>query len=166
MSDQTDLSPRGRLAFGMLFVLAGLPILLIGLGVLKPDPAGIHAPLWVIACAGLAFMAAGASVALGAGAGTVARDGGLPATAPWPLRAAQYVASHSVVVMLATIGSWIALGPGEREFTSTVSAFGISSSGRGGEMTSRIVFGLGAAMCWLFFVAAAKHGWRKLRNRA
>jgi hypothetical protein len=165
MNRQTELSHRGRLIFGGLFILAGLPIVLVGLGILRPDPRSIHAPLWVIACAGFAFMAAGTSVALGA-AGNSERDGSLAPDAPLLLRLAQYGLGLLVVAGLASIGTWIAFAPGERKFKSTISALGMSHSGGGGEWIGRLIFGLGAVLCWLMLVAFARQGWRKLFPRA
>jgi hypothetical protein len=162
MAEQQNLSPRGRVLFGLVFVIAGLFILLIGVGVIKPDPKTVHAPLWVIACAGLAFMLAGGSVMIGAAAPQVEQDGGLPASAPFVLRLAQYAFGLVVAASLAIMFSWVAFGPGPREFTVTTSFLGSSSTGAGNETVGRIVFGIGAVMALLFLVAIAIHGGRKL----
>lgn len=165
MNRDTEMTPQGRAIFGGIVMLAGLPILLVGFGILQPDPKSIHAPLWVVACAGFAFMAAGASVALGALSKQPDADGSLPLHAPLPLRVLQYVLGLSVVTGLALLGSWVAFGPGVRGFKSSWSAFGLSGSGAGDELIGRILFGIGAVLCWLFLIAVARQGWRKLFAR-
>lgn len=162
MNRSTDLSPWARLLFGGVFVLAGLGIVLVGAGVLPVNPRDVHAPLWVIGCVGLAFMAAGASVALGTASDTTEADGSLPASAPLSLRLLQYGLGLVVVTGLATVGTWVAFGTGERKFKSSISAFGVSHSGAGDEWIGRIIFGVGAVLCWLFLILVARQGWRRL----
>ena len=128
MAQNNSLSPFGRIAFGGIFVLAGLMFVLVGSGILRPDPKDIHAPLWVIACAGLAFMLAGASVAMGAAWKDAAADGSLPASAPLPLRIAHYRMGLGVVSSLAMIGTWIAIGS-DGKVRSSASFFGVTVSG-------------------------------------
>lgn len=161
MAQNNSLSPIGRIVFGGIFVLAGLMFVLVGFGILRPDPKDIHAPLWVIACAGAAFMLAGASVALGALSKETQADGSLPPTAPLPLRIAQYLMGLGVVSSLAMIGSWIAIGS-DGKVRSSASFFGVTVSGLSSEMLGRMMFGLGAGLCWLMLIAFARQGWRKL----
>ncbi len=92
-------------------------------------------------------------------------DGSLPPTAPLPLRIAQYLMGLGVVSSLATIGSWVAIGS-DGNFKSSASFFGVSISGLSSEMLGRMMFGLGAGLCWLFLIAVARQGWRKLLRRA
>jgi hypothetical protein len=161
MPQTADLSPRARIAFGGIFVLAGLMIVLVGFGILRPDPRDIHAPLWVIGCAGFAFMLAGASVAIGALSKETQADGSLPASAPLPLRILQYLMGLGIVSTLAMIGSWVAIGS-DGKFRSSASFFGVTVSGLSSEMLGRMMFGLGAGLCWLMLIMAARQGWRKL----
>lgn len=162
MSQQNELSPGGRLFFGGIVMLAGLPTTLIGLGILQPTPKSLHAPLWVALCAGLAFMLAGATIALGAVSKDIEADGSLPKTAPLPLRIVHYLMGLGIVMALALLGSWVAFGPGERNFKSTISFLGGSHSFASGETIGRAMFGIGAVLCWLFLIAVARQGWRKL----
>ncbi len=159
-------SPRMRLLFGLVFLAAGLGIILIGAGVIRPDPRSIHAPLWVIACAGAVFALAGAVLMIGAAAPAVAQDGSLPESAPWILRLLQYALGLLIVAGLATVGSWIAFGPGERHITSTTSFLGMTKSGESGEFIGRAVFGAGAIVTWLFLIAMTVQGWRKLFGKS
>lgn len=160
MSETKPLTPGGRLLFGAIVMLAGLPITLIGLGILQPSPKTLHAPLWVALCAGLAFMLAGATVSLGALSKEA--DGSLPASAPLPLRLLQYVLGLGIVSALALVGSWVAFGPGERNFKSSISFLGASHPFVSGETMGRAMFGIGAVLCWLFLIFVARQGWRKL----
>jgi hypothetical protein len=164
MAGQTPASRRERLAIGAICVVSGLLIGLIAIGIFKPDPKSIHAPLWVIGLAGMAFALAGSSIMLGVCANAQA-DGSLPVTAPLLARIAQYLMGLTIVGALAAVGTWVSFGPGERSFTSTISLFGYANGGAGDETVGRIVFGFGAIAAWLFFIAVAVHGARKLLRR-
>ena len=161
MSQQKPLTPGARIVIGAIVALAGLPMVLAGLGMLPPDPKSIHAPLWVILCAGLAFMLAGATVALGA-VGNAEADGTLTADAPFGLRLAQYLMGLSIVGALALVESWVAFGPGERNFKSAISFLGMSQAFVADEMIGRALFGIAAVLFWVFLIAVARKGWRKL----
>lgn len=163
MTENRELPPWGRLLFGSIFILAGGFIFLVGLGVIEPDPRSIKAPLWAIALVGLAFLLAGASVALGAASPKVAQDGSLPASAPLALRAMQLACGLIVIAALATVFSYIAFAPGPRPFKVTVSMLGLGWLGGAYETAGRIAFGLVAVLGWLFFIGAAIQGVRKLR---
>jgi hypothetical protein len=156
------MSARGRLLFGLLFVAVGAFIFLIGLGVVRPNPEGVHAPLWVIACAGLVFFMGGCAVMLGALAPGADVNGQLGPWAPWTLRFLQYLFALIIIAALATVASWVAFGPGEREFSNSIALPFWQSKGASGETTGRIAFGVGAVMGWLIFLAMAVQGWRKL----
>jgi hypothetical protein len=165
LNSRNDLSPRGRLLFGLAFMAMGGFICLIGLGVLNPDPKGVHAPLWVVTCAGLAFLLAGLTVALGAASPATDSDGALPPSAPLALRMTQYLVGLAIVASLALVGSWVAFGPGERYFTTSVSLPFWSDTRAANEWSGRIAFGIGAVLTWLFFVLVAVQGWKKLFRR-
>jgi hypothetical protein len=44
----------------------------------------------------------------------------------------------------------------------SVSGFGFFSDWVAKETVGRIIFGIGAALCWVFFVLVARQGWRRL----
>lgn len=50
--------------FGLIFMVAGSFPILLALNVIKPQPGSVHAPLWVIGAAGLAFFTAGLTIFL------------------------------------------------------------------------------------------------------
>ena len=57
--DARSLSGRARLAYGAGCIALGCYPVALGLGLLPVDEADVHAPLWIIAGAGLAFVIAG-----------------------------------------------------------------------------------------------------------
>ena len=75
------------------------------------------------------------------------------------LRVAYYLLGLAVVGALATVGTWVAFGPGERAFAVSLPFLG---SGPASPWIGRAVFGVGAVLTWLFFVVAAVAWWRKL----
>ena len=131
--------PANNLWFGVLFVVVGLAIM-AGMIV---SPEGLNVPMWVGLAAASTFVFAGASVvvqSLGFG------------------RAGRWIGVF-VVFLLTVPGFWIMLGSGEMSCTRSVS-FLWSSSGEGGDLECRIVFGAGAIVVLAMAVAFAWAAWR------
>ena len=147
---------------GVIGAAVGLYFILVGAGVL-PVPGGprsLHAPLWVVLCAGLAFFLGGVAVLIGA-AGHADATGTLPAATPKMLHVAQYLIGLSIFVCFGAIASWIAFAPGTREFSG--SFMGVTAPT--GAWAGRAAFGAGAIIIWLCTVAIAISGARKLFGR-
>jgi hypothetical protein len=144
-------------AIGLLAVGIGVYFSLVGLGLL-PVPSGtrnLHAPLWIVLGCGLAFGLGGVVVLLQRVVRADLASGELPAQAPRWLHYAQYLFGVAIFAIFAVIGSWVAFGPGARTFSGTVPA---------GPAVGRILFGIGAIICWLSTIAFAVAGFRKLRR--
>ncbi len=144
---------KGHL-IGVLFIAAiaavGVYIVLAGLG--RFGRSSGDAPGWVLVAAGAAFLAAAASFGLSAFGGALygarARpDGSLSDEAPCGLRAAQIAIGLSIVALLASVATWVALHPEPG-----------SSTGR------KVVFAVGAAMVWAIFLGFAVLRLRHLRR--
>ena len=98
-------------------------------------------PRWVGAAAGLVFVLGGIAIAM-------------------PSRASRLkdLVGATLVTLFTSIGAWVAFGPGERAFTSSVSGGGVSVTGGGNEWIGRIAFGLGAILCAAF----AAYLWKRV----
>ena len=159
MNRQQPASPRTTFVCGLLAVAMGLFLLLVGLGVVPMEPRAGDGPLWIATAAGIAFMLAGISVAVGAIHG-VSETGELPKDTGWWMRLFYYV-----------------IGRGDRRLRSPASARGSPSvrarapsaapacsccRAEASDMVGRIVFGLGAVLTWLVTIAIAVSGARKL----
>lgn len=155
------MSPNGRVICGLFAAGTGLLMLLFGLGILPFTPHPGDAPVWVMAVAGLMFLLVGVSITIGALQG-VSQSGEVPENTDWRLRLFYYLAGLGAVVALATIGSWVAFGPGERSFSGP-GMFLLSREAN--NVIGRIVFGLGTVLTWLCVVAFAISGARKLFPR-
>jgi hypothetical protein len=139
----------------LLMIGIGLYFSLVGLGVL-PVPGGprnLHGPLWLVVCAGLAFLLGGLAFALHLAVGGDPESRELPKDAPPWTRVAQYLLGVAIFACFALIGSWIAFGPGERAFSGTVPV---------GPTLGRIAFGIGAVILWLGTIGFVISGARKL----
>jgi len=139
---------------GALFAGVGLYFIMVGLSVL-PIPGGprnLHAPLWVVVCAGLPFFLGGLAVML-QGVGKANAAGELPADAPTWIRAAHSVMVIAIFACFAVIGTWVALAGESGQFSS---GFG-AAIGRG-------MFGLGAIICWAITIGMTLSRLRKLRG--
>src|SRR5438046_91633 len=114
MASQTQLSPRGAVAVGLICAALGVVIILGGLGVLplRPAPDVAGSP-WVLVCAGLAFVLAGGAVIVGfAVAGGSGPDGDLPPGTPFSVRLTQYFLGLGTLGSMTAVVTWIAFGPG------------------------------------------------------
>lgn len=151
-------SSRTTLLCGLLAVAVGLFLLLVGLGVVPVNPRSVHGPLWIVAAAGISFMLAGIAVAVGAIYG-VSETGELPKDTGWWMRLFFYLIGVIIAGALASVGTWIAFGPGARAFSGT-GMFLLSREA--GELVGRVVFGFGAVLAWLCTIAIAVSGARKL----
>lgn len=129
--------------FGTVFIAFGALILAIALGSIHAE---IHAPWWVVAAAGLAFLFAGMTVVFQA----------LPVSGGF-----HWAASLLLLLCLALPYNWVAFGPGERQFTSTTTAGAGSRSEPVSESEGRIVFGLAALLVNALAVAAVVKAFRR-----
>jgi hypothetical protein len=152
-----------KIVIGVAAAGAGAYFLLVGAGLL-PIPGGprnLHAPLWVLLCAGLAFFLSGVAIILQL-PGRANDHGEFPADAPEWLKRLQYLIGVMIFVCFGAIGSWIAFGPGERVFSGSFGT-GVSAG------IGRTVFGIGAIIVWLctfaFAVSGAARLWRKKREQ-
>jgi hypothetical protein len=98
-------------------------------------------PRWVGAAAGLVFVLAGIAIAM----------------SPRASRLKDLVGA-TLVTLFTAIGAWVAFGPGERAFSSSISGGGVSVSGGGSEWIGRIAFGFGAILCAAF----AAYLWKRV----
>lgn len=169
MSESNDkLTPRGAVVMGILFMAAGTYPVLAGFGVVPVNPSpGV--PPWVILAVGSMFMLAGLAIINGyAVAGASQADGSLPDDAPLFARVTQYLLGLAIVGLMFAVFAWVAFGPGERHFSSSISLPFWSISSHSSERSGRIAFGIGAGLMGLFFVlfgvSGAKRLWRGSRG--
>jgi len=133
MTTREQLSPRGRLVMGLVFVLAGLPIMALATGLIAPRPGSMHAPPWVVFLAGFSFSLAGLLILL-------------------PETMGKFRGFLGAVFMIgfASIFVWIAFGPGERRFSGGFSIGPLFTSSPSSEMEGRIAFGIAAVLLSAF----------------
>jgi hypothetical protein len=158
------MSPRLAIVLGLLCAAVGVVIILAGVGVLPLAPApDVQRSPWVVVCAGLMFVFVGAALIVGfAVAGGSGPDGDLPAGTPFGVRLLQYLLGLGIVGSLTAIFTWIAFGPGERHFSSTVVLPFMTRGVASGETSGRVVFGIAAVLIWLFLVTFGFVGARRL----
>ena len=155
-------TPREMLWVGAIAAAVGLYFVLVGAGAL-PVPGGprnLHGPLWIVLCAGLAFLLGGAVVLL-QGIGRANQHGEFPANAPPWMRVVQYLAGLAIFACFGAIATWIAFGTGPRKFSGSLPGL----DGAIGAGLGRTMFGIGAVIIWLGTIAVAVSGARKLLGR-
>jgi len=155
----TRSQEKAPLWWGLIAIAIGVLIVLQALGVLTISE--VHAPTWIGALGGLVFVLAGAAIVIQGLGGAPAATGELPASAPVWMRAAQYLLVLSVFIAFAMIASWIALGPGPREFGASLGGVDAPASG----VIGRVAFGFGAVICWLCAAGVSVSGLRRLQGR-
>jgi hypothetical protein len=163
-----QLTPRGAIVMGILFIAAGAFPVLISLGIVQGHPApGV--PSWVGVAAGSMFILAGLAIINGyAVAGGTQPNGDLSAGAPFLARVVQYLLGVAIIGLMFAVFAWVSFGPGERHFSSSVSVPGLSLSGHSSERSGRIAFGIATVLIGSFFalatVCGAKRLWRGRRG--
>jgi hypothetical protein len=122
------------LLIGLGTMALGLLVILMSANVIRVPDATFEAPRWLVGCAGLSFLLAGAAVAL-------ARPGAAPGTV-----AANPYFGGAAGLVLVLILNWIAFGVGQRHFSGGIALPFVSWSGASSEWTGRAAFGIGALL--------------------
>ena len=163
MTDKEPATPKQMFFFGAVAAAAGIYFLLMGAGLLPVPggPSNLHGPLWIVLCVGLAFFLAGAALFMQV-IGHANASGDLPADAPQWMRVMQYVMGVAIFAAFAVIGSWVAFGSGEREFSGSFLFFDAQTNAAIG----RTAFGIGAIIAWPCTIGFAVIGARKLIGRS
>ncbi len=164
-----QVSPRQAVIFGLLFIGAGLAIVLAALGISPVRPApDVKDSAWVIVCAGLVFVFGGAAVIVGfAVAGGTGPDGDLPPGTPFAIRLVQYLLGVGIVGMLTAICTWISIGRGHRQFSTSISLPFVAWHPASDETVGRFMFGIAATLLWVMLIGLGFAGARHLaRTRA
>ena len=125
MSGAERIEPRDAIIGGVIASLTGL--LVIGLA-FWGDEAGFHAPRWVVGAAGATFLFAGMAI--------LGQD--------HPLFSA--ILRALLLTCFGAVFTWVSLGPGERQFTSTVSLPFLRYSSGSSSILGRICFAPGAIL--------------------
>jgi hypothetical protein len=150
---------------GLALAAAGLYFML-GAGGVLPLPEA-NGPTAIIFCAGAAFLFAGLTCMVSAKAGMGDHMGGhigdhqtdVPDGATPSIKLAYRALGIGAAGALAIVGTWIAIGSGPRTFTIP-GAFGEMQTS--GPTLGRVVFGLGAAIVWIYVIALTVGTVRKL----
>lgn len=127
------------LAFGSIFLGTGILIMLVSLDIIHVPPENIHAPRWVITSASATFATAGVMVVVNGLKEMVGKDSPI----------LQWLSTSLALFFMLSLAlpfHWIAFGPGERQFTSTVSLGPVSASQSGHETGGRLAFGFFALL--------------------
>lgn len=162
MAVEQSPTPRGAVIIGVLVAAGGIAPILSGLGLIALRPAeGV--PGWIAVCAGAVFVLGGAAVINGyAIGGGITPDGNLPANTPFGVLLVQYILGLSIVALMTAIGGWIAFGPGDRQFSTSIDLPFVSRQSSGSGLSGRIAFGIGAVLTAAFFFALVFKAARQL----
>ena len=143
---EQEPSPDGREMSRRAAIVLGALVAAVGLGVLALAFWGsgekFHAPRWVIAACGGAFVFFGGWTAVVYALGYDPRRS--EETLPPPLVQLAFFAPG--LAMFALPFHWVAFGPGPRAFSGGFSLPFVTVSQRSGEMSGRILFGIGAVL--------------------
>lgn len=161
MPTDTKLSPKSAVFFGLVCIAASLIPILAGLGIIPIKPTD-GTPRWVGVCCGLAFLFAGFVLFSDAVDGVLGPDGQVLDTAPAWVKSFQAVMGLGIVASLASVTSWVAFGPGERHFQTTVSLPFVTMHPKSSDSLGRWVFGFMAVLMWCMVAGALVHGARNL----
>lgn len=135
------IEPGTGIGWGATMASIGIFVLLVAVGIVPADEAGMRAPRWVVALAGLVFLVGGA-VVLGYGIRNALDPGAAERPDPFPVGA--WFAASAIVTIFAVLGAWVALGSDEPDAETRI-AFGLGG----------LVSGATAAWWWV-------HGVRRI----
>ena len=141
------MSPRARFFMALGFFFFGGFLFSLMFGWIPARPSPNPTPAWVVAAAAMMFSLAGVLILL------IENE---------RLAWLRNLVSWLLVVCLAIPFNWVAFGEGERQFSSSSTFLGTTSSGAAGETEGRIVFGLFALLMDLMVILAPLH---LLKNR-
>ena len=149
--ESSQLGPAAAAVMALVFAGAGSAILALAYGWLPINPARLEAPRWVIASAGVMFIAGGFA----------------PLAAAWRLPAwASQFTGLCAASGLAAVLNWVAFFPGERHFSASSMLLGLQlGSSANGEATGRVLFGLFALLLDGILLVALGRLVRALRRR-
>ena len=147
------------LGIGALAAAGGLYFVLVGFGLL-PEPSPLNRPPWLSIFAGLVFLLGGMSVALRGYFNVDDSETELPTDAPQWAKLIWWGNAVLICGGLASIGTWVAVEPGPRQFNVA----GVIN-GPLGEGLGRAAFGLGATIAWFITIALAYSSARRIFRR-
>lgn len=163
--EQTTLTPRSAIFFGLVCVAVSAVPILGGLRVIDLKPAP-DTPQWLGVAAGGAFLLAGLTLIVDGVSGGIGPDGQLSADAPPWLHVFQSLMGLGIVATMGALVSWIAFGPGQRHFSTTISLpFGWWRP-KSSDTTGRWVFGIAAVLIWCIIAGVIVASVRRLIVRA
>ncbi len=144
----------GAWSTGAMVVLMGMVPMLAAVGVLPTDDDSWNAPRWVGGVAGGLFVVAGLYLLT---------KPAVDRLDPWLKKQIAGLFPLLIVTGMAAISSWIAFGPGDRQFEGGASnGFLQYSWGNANQLLGRVAFGVGA----VFLIVITAIGWWKyLRGR-
>ncbi len=150
MSANQKASPRQTKWLGALCAGMGAYFMLAGFGIVPAGKSNPNDSLWIGVVAGLIFFLGGLAVMMQDIAGAN-EQGELPAAAPRWMRVAQALIGVVLFASFALIGTYVALRGDERGFSGGIPFIGHAAN----VSIARVVFGIGALICWLAAAFAA-----------
>ena len=157
-----------RIIFGLITIaIATVPLLALFQVIPSRAPAPGDTPNWIGVVIMLAFLLGGTMMVVNGFLGTGNANGDLSASTSLPVRAIYRSTGVVIAILLAIVLTWVAFGPGERQFVLTTGPVGhIPDHAAGGHETSgRIAFGIAAVATWLVIGACAVAGIRRWLSR-
>ncbi len=137
------------LIMSLSFFGMGLFVMLISFDIIPTPPENFNAPRIVVAAAGLVFALAGIMIFIG---GSFSQEEMNTPLLAW----VWFVLKLVVMAAFSSVFLWVGFGPGEREFQTTSSFGGVTTTGEGSSSFGRFLFGgagvlFGLITLWVSF---------------
>ncbi len=130
----TKLNDKQKILFGWIFILTGLPFILISLEIISVDESTVHAPLWVIGLCGCIFSLAGIMIVLGE-------------HSKW-----NNLLAAILILSMGSVGAWVALFGASENFSGGIALLSDSAN----TSLARWMFGAGALICFIIALYAIR----------
>ncbi len=137
------------LIMSLSFFGMGLFVMLISFDIIPTPPENFNAPRIVVAAAGLVFALAGIMIFI---RGSFSEEEMNKPLLAW----VWFLLQLAVMSAFSSVFLWVGFGPGEREFQTTSSFGGVTTTGEGSSSFGRFLFGgagvlFGLITLWVSF---------------
>jgi hypothetical protein len=153
---QNQMSSKMALIIGLLFILSGLFVLLMGLGVIPVKKTQTEVPDLILDFAGLLFVFGGAAVINGKNFNS---EIDIQKTS-LKVKIIQYLLGVGMLLMFLMILGWVVFVPGERHFGGDL----LFLSDKSNEIVGRVIFGIGFFMMLFMLIYGTISIIRDIKN--
>lgn len=148
----TPATPNQQLFIGLAVATVGILIVAVAAGIIPAPEKSFHAPHWVVGLAGMLFVLAGAIFLTPLFVGGFVSPDRYTPRQKRAIKLVQQILGCLLLTSFAAVPLWIGFGPGDREFSSSISSSGLTSHAPGNATIGRMIFGAAGILVGIWAV--------------